>query len=146
MNLPDILDPRKESGKTLYLGLIVILVALCAFAAGRLSAAGNGASQPQGLTVRYSDVAGAAGQGISAAALASQNLHEPALGEAVAAPDLSLGSSRGNIVASKSGTKYHLLTCPGAKSIKEENRIYFDGRQEAEAAGYSAAANCKGLQ
>jgi hypothetical protein len=45
-------------------------------------------------------------------------------------------------VASKSGTRYHHLTCPGAKQIKEENKLFFSTAQQAEAAGYSKAANC----
>ncbi len=45
-------------------------------------------------------------------------------------------------VASKTGTKYHHITCPGAKQIKEENKIYFATINEAMAAGYSKAANC----
>lgn len=47
------------------------------------------------------------------------------------------------VVASKSGTKYHLPTCPGAKQIKESNKISFKSIIEAEAAGYTPAANCK---
>ena len=49
------------------------------------------------------------------------------------------------LVASKSGTKYHLLDCPGAKTIAEKNKIYFKSIVEAIAAGYTPAANCKGL-
>jgi hypothetical protein len=45
-------------------------------------------------------------------------------------------------VASKAGTKYHHITCPGAKQIKEENKIYFATVTQAQAAGYSKAANC----
>ncbi len=52
----------------------------------------------------------------------------------------------GEVVASKSGTKYHLPTCSGAKTIKPENLITFTSREEAEASGYTPAANCKGLQ
>ncbi len=48
-------------------------------------------------------------------------------------------------VGSKSGDKYHLLTCAGAKRIKEENKIYFLSQTDAEAAGYTPAANCPGL-
>lgn len=48
-------------------------------------------------------------------------------------------------VASKSGTKYHLPWCPGAQQMKESNKIYFDSKTAAEAAGYTPAANCKGL-
>lgn len=51
-----------------------------------------------------------------------------------------------NLVASKNGTKFHLLDCPGASQIKEENKIYFDSVELASAAGYTAAANCSGLQ
>ncbi len=50
------------------------------------------------------------------------------------------------VVASKTGTKYHLLTCPGAVQIKEENKLYFDSPALAEAAGLQPAANCPGLQ
>jgi len=45
-------------------------------------------------------------------------------------------------VASKSGTRYHHITCPGAKRIKEENKIFFRTSLEAQAAGYSRAVNC----
>jgi hypothetical protein len=54
-------------------------------------------------------------------------------------------SGRTLVVASRSGTKYHLPTCPGAKQIKESNKITFTSIDEAKAAGYSAAANCDGL-
>ena len=49
------------------------------------------------------------------------------------------------VVGSRSGTKYHLLTCPGAKQMKEENKIFFDSITLAKAAGYTPAANCPGL-
>ncbi|MFN3188690.1 MAG: hypothetical protein ACK42D_04090 [Candidatus Paceibacteria bacterium] len=45
-------------------------------------------------------------------------------------------------VASKSGARYHHITCPGAKQIKEENKIYFQTVEAAMAAGYTKAANC----
>ncbi len=51
----------------------------------------------------------------------------------------------GSIVASKNGTKYHFPWCSGAKNIKEENKIWFNNEEEAKAAGYSPASNCKGL-
>ncbi len=48
-------------------------------------------------------------------------------------------------VASKSGTKYHLPTCAGAKSIVEANKVWFSTKEEAEKAGYTPAGNCKGI-
>lgn len=53
--------------------------------------------------------------------------------------------SRGLYVASKNGAKYHLPTCSSAKRIKEENKIWFNSKQEAEKAGYEPAKNCKGI-
>jgi hypothetical protein len=49
------------------------------------------------------------------------------------------------VIGSRSGTKYHLPTCPGAKQIKPENVITFATIAAAEAAGYTPAANCPGL-
>ncbi|OGF52257.1 hypothetical protein A3I27_01845 [Candidatus Giovannonibacteria bacterium RIFCSPLOWO2_02_FULL_43_11b] len=61
-------------------------------------------------------------------------------------PDLqNLPQSASVFVGSKVGTIYHLSTCPGAKSIKEENKIYFNTKQEVEKAGYRPALNCPGL-
>lgn len=51
----------------------------------------------------------------------------------------------GEFVASISGSKYHLPWCPGAKSIKDENKIWFTSREEAEISGYTPAVNCPGI-
>lgn len=48
-------------------------------------------------------------------------------------------------VASKTGSVYHFPWCAGAKRIKEENKVWFGSKTEAEAAGYRPATNCKGL-
>ncbi|HLP44011.1 MAG TPA: hypothetical protein VK145_01915 [Candidatus Nanoarchaeia archaeon] len=52
----------------------------------------------------------------------------------------------GMVIASKTGTKYHLPECPGAKTIAEKNKITFDSIAAAERAGYAPAANCPGLK
>ena len=54
-------------------------------------------------------------------------------------------SSEEKVVASRSGTRYHLPACPGAKQIKPENLITFPNQEAALAAGYTKAANCPGL-
>ena len=51
----------------------------------------------------------------------------------------------GEYVASKNGTKYYLPSCSGVTRIKEENKIWFDTKEEAERRGYQPAANCEGL-
>jgi len=52
----------------------------------------------------------------------------------------------GEVVASKNGGKYHFPWCSGAKRILEENKVYFNSTLEARTAGYTPAANCKGLK
>jgi len=54
-------------------------------------------------------------------------------------------TGEGTVVASKNGSKYHLPSCSGAKQINEVNKIVFASAEEARAAGYTPAANCKGL-
>jgi len=49
------------------------------------------------------------------------------------------------VVASIKGERYHLLSCPGARTIAPENRITFPSREVAEMSGYSPALNCDGL-
>lgn len=101
---------------------IVVLVGIGSFGLGRLSS-----QQPLSLE-------------------ASQHktpiIHmEPA--KMVASPTLSQTS--GTYVASKNGSKYYLPSCSGANAIKEGNKIWFDTVEDAIAAGYTAAANCKGI-
>lgn len=50
------------------------------------------------------------------------------------------------VIASKKGSKYHLPWCSGVKSIKEENKIWFDSPGLARRAGYTPAANCPGIK
>ncbi len=59
--------------------------------------------------------------------------------------ETALPGTAGNFVASKSGTKYHRVDCPGASQIKSENKIFFATAASAEQAGYTKAANCPGL-
>lgn len=60
-------------------------------------------------------------------------------------PEENSSTKEGGYVASKSGKKYHLPWCPGVKQIKEENKIWFKTKEEAERAGYGPASNCKGI-
>lgn len=60
----------------------------------------------------------------------------------------SAGSSEaskttGKYVASKSGGKYHLLDCRYAKKMKEENKIWYGSKEEAEADGKGPCGVCK---
>lgn len=52
---------------------------------------------------------------------------------------------KGAYLGSKTGAKYHLPWCAGAKQIKESNKVWFATKADAEKAGYSPASNCKGI-
>lgn len=45
-------------------------------------------------------------------------------------------------VGSKNSDKYHLPDCRYAKNIKEENKVCFSSKEEAESRGYKAAGCC----
>lgn len=49
----------------------------------------------------------------------------------------------GQVVASKSGTKYYFSHCSGASRISDANKIWFTSAVAAERAGYTLAANCR---
>lgn len=106
---------------------VVVLVGLTAFGLGRLSA-GEG---PR--LVVYDTPAGqaaAAVLGKGSVNMSSERAEPPGAGK---------------YVASANGTKYYLPSCSGVSRIKEENKIWFESAEEAEAAGYAPAANCPGL-
>ncbi len=64
---------------------------------------------------------------------------------AVSAQSSLVPNNQGVYVASKSGTRYYLPTCSGVSRIKEENKIWFQTKEQAEARGLLPAANCPGL-
>jgi len=49
----------------------------------------------------------------------------------------------GPVIGNKKSNKYHHPDSPSAKSIQEENRVYFNSVAEAQAAGYKRAGNFK---
>ncbi len=119
--IAEILYKYKGLLEAALLPAIVVLVGLSAFGLGRLSVTGQA---PQPIT----QVTAAGGTT-----------------PVVPAPAKTVSAGEGTYVASKSGTKYYLPSCSGVSKIKEENKIYFTTVADAEAAGYSAAANCPGL-
>ena len=112
-------DPRK----TYFVILIVILVAGAAFGLGRLSKIEEGR-----VPIEFSQW---------------QSTSTPSVLGAVS--DTSVPTKSGKFVGSKNSNLYHFPWCPGALRIKEGNKIWFNSREAAETAGYSPAANCKGL-
>ncbi len=117
-----------ENTEYLLAGLIIV-VALTSFYLGRLSITEN--TQEIQQKAQISEIQQKEG---------TQPSVPPVKNE-----EVQVTSDTAGYVASKSGTKYHLPWCGGAKQIKEENKIWFATKEEAEKAGYLPASNCKGI-
>lgn len=105
---------------TLFFSIVIILIAVTSYGLGRYS------------------------QHISVPPVQAQAV---TVSQPTPAPPSSTSiATKKQYVASKNGSKYHLLTCPGASQIKEENKVYFNTPEQARAQGYTPAANCPALQ
>jgi len=124
--LPKIIKFCKDNEKDLILAAAVILVALISFGLGRLSKI-----RELKTPIKIDPPAGGF---VSVATTTS------------ATTTATATAAEGGVVASKNGTKYHYPWCPGAATIKEENKIYFATIEDARKAGYTPASNCKGLK
>lgn len=121
----------------LFIALLIVLVGTASFGLGRLSK----------TSLSHGDIRILTPQNASANVLGSVSVSENTKSTQPELPEnVYVGESGGEVVASKSGTKYHYPWCAGAKQISEKNKITFVSIEEARKAGYTPAANCKGLQ
>ena len=102
--------------------LTILIVSICSFGLGRLS---KDNQENSSISIQNNSLATISKY---------QEVQPPEV--------LSIG---GKYVASKNSNKYHAPWCSGAQRIKEENKIWFNNKEEAEAFGYTPASNCKGI-
>ncbi len=134
MSIEDISKKIKgfvEEQEHLVIVLIIVLVAFASFGMGRLSKI-DSMKEPLRIEGAGAVVVGATETGIKASKTTAD-----------APPNAP--ETTGALVGSKNGTKYHYPWCSGAKRIKAENKVIFANSAEAQKAGYTPAANCKGL-
>lgn len=117
-----------EKGRDILTVIIIILVGSASFGLGRLSNRSQGE-----LKIEYTEPP-------MPAVLGTQAIIEEVVKPApnpikVVLPKVYFASSRGN--------KYYHLGCSGGKTLKEENKIYFNSAEEAERAGYELSSSCK---
>ncbi|MCE9585185.1 hypothetical protein K8Q94_00990 [Candidatus Nomurabacteria bacterium] len=123
---------ESDNGKDILTVIIVILVGLASFGLGRLSKnTPNG-----GLKVEYTD------QQVNDLDTLENGLESQ--NRAYIAPKTTSNTSQnsGNYFASKKGHKYYSAGCSAGKSLKEENKIYFETSLQAESAGYTLSSSC----
>lgn len=120
------LEPHKND---IFTVSIIILTAIISFGLGRLSVI-YGEKTP--VKIEYSDSGGN-----QSAAIPETLLPIPT--------KVKFSDREKMYAASKNSDKYHLPWCAGAQRIKEENKIWFASKEEAEKAGYKPAENCEGI-
>lgn len=117
-----------ENKKDLYLVVVVVLVAIISFGLGRLSKI-----REEKTPIIIENTA------LNAISASSSVVK-------VDTKKATIDKAEMIFVASKNGKKYYFMWCESAKIIKDQNRVWFSSKEEAEKAGYEPAANCKGLQ
>jgi hypothetical protein len=131
-----------EKGRSTLVVLIVILVGFSAFEIGRLSRQNS----TDGVKIQYpgelsgqavDQTANITSAAVSATALTAKT--------SSSIPAISKPATSGtqNFFASSRGSKYYPAGCSAGKSLKQENRVYFATRQEAEKAGYELSSSCR---
>ncbi|MBU1046549.1 hypothetical protein KKH36_02095 [Patescibacteria group bacterium] len=113
--------------------ILIILVAFSSFGLGRLSFLEENQSS---INIIPTSQAGR-----------NQNLTEQNTASISSSQKFSNSITKpiGMYVASQNSDKYHAPWCSGAQRIKEENKIWFQTKEEAESSGRTPASNCKGI-
>ncbi|MEK7564064.1 MAG: hypothetical protein AAB510_00645 [Patescibacteria group bacterium] len=136
---------ESDRGKNILLIFIIIFMAISSFELGRISKS----DQTSGVKItetieEYSvantqpaDVLGASKSLVEAKNTTIRSSSTPKIVEPKAPAPKDI------YFASKRGKKYYPLGCSAGKTIKQENRIYYDNRGEAEAAGYELSSSCR---
>ncbi|OGI95003.1 hypothetical protein A2917_01315 [Candidatus Nomurabacteria bacterium RIFCSPLOWO2_01_FULL_42_17] len=115
---------KSEQGKDVLIVIIVILVGLGSFELGRLSKENSSS----GIKIEYKDQI--------------KNIKNQEASAILSVPAIS-NSSQKSFFASNRGTKYYSIGCSAGKTIKQENRVYFTTKEEAETAGYELSNSCR---
>jgi hypothetical protein len=118
------------SSDTAFLAALIVAVGVASFGLGRVSVG-------ERAVIPHAPAAGDARAAVVESADASADRADPVSDPAAGGAERYVGSLNSD--------KYHLPWCSGARSISEENQVWFESKEEAEAAGYTPAANCKGI-
>ena len=116
----------------IFMPALIILVGTASFGLGRLSAYETGQDRPIEI--------------INPATAIEPQAETAAVANTTLPPGDIAPQTDGKVIGSKNGTKYHFPWCSGAQRISEANKMWFESIEAAKRAGYSPAANCKGLQ
>ncbi len=126
---------ESDIGKDILMVLIIVFVGIGSFGLGRISTP----TPKTGLKIDFR----AMEDDIKVSKIANEANVIKSLNSVSTDSNTKTESSSGNFFASNRGTKYYGISCSAGKTIKTENRIYFDTREEAERAGYELSSACR---
>ncbi len=121
-----------DTGKDLYIAAIIILVAFGSFGLGRFS------KEDTSSVVIEQGVLPLQNQALAAAS-SDRTVAVPTPTSTISATPKA---TTGAYVASSHGKRYYPTSCSAANNLSEANKIYFNTKEEAEAAGYTKSASC----
>ncbi len=132
--------------RDIYVVLLIILASCASFGLGRMSV--KNTKEP--ISIEYDPTIAQAGLLVPAGQNEPMYASSGASGidknlltaSVVTAVSPQAGQASGKYVASKKGKKYYALSCAGAKSLAEANKIYFATTADAEKAGYAKSSSC----
>lgn len=130
---------ENEQGKDILTILIIILVGFGSFGLGRLS---KEVSKP-GITVKEYNLASVGSILAPASVEAVDNQKNHTVTSSKPAQKTNTVKTVKNYFGSSRGSKYYSIGCTGGKTLKEENKIWFASKEEAEKAGYELSSTCK---
>lgn len=129
--------------KDLFLASIIILISIISFGLGRLSVIWP---EKRPITITTNNPTGPSPRALGQQPTTHNNDEiQKNLNSSPNNSNPPANNAKGKYVASKNSTFYHFPWCPGALKIKEENKIWFQTKEEAENRGYKPAGNCEEL-
>ena len=128
---------ESEKGKEIMIVFIVIFVGLASFGLGRLSVGDKSGGT---LKVEYNEPELSSSEAINSPNLVNLGLNDTKMGNS--SQKANLGGIK-QFFASSRGKKYYPVDCSAGGTIKEENKVWFSSRDEAEGAGYTLSSSCR---
>ncbi len=119
----------KNHQKDIFLGFCIVLISLIGFNLGRL----NAPNQTETKTTNQANIN---------SIYPTKTVLNPTQNQVKVTPKQPKDP---RVVVSKTSTskKYHFTWCPGAKKIKEANKLWFETDVAAQKSGYTLAGNCQ---
>lgn len=128
---------QSEMGKDILIVFIILLVGISSFYLGRLSNKPKSAEN-EGFLIQNNK---------SLTSNALNTLKPSQISPKEPLPELEeykgVNLTGRQFFTSKRGKKYYPFGCSAGKGIKEENRIYFNTKEEAKSRGYTPSSSCK---